>query len=131
MDGSDAVGNLGMRVRRVRKDRGLTQRVLASRMNVPRTYISKVEMGRVIPTLETLGRFAAALDISVTYLLSDESERLRDDAIGRIMDDSFLAEIAQVADRLNPVHRVLILRAVRDAASDHRNKKEQRRRVSI
>jgi transcriptional regulator with XRE-family HTH domain len=88
-------------------------------MNVPRTYISKVEMGRVMPTLETLGRFAAALDISVTHLLSDGSELLRDDAIGRIMDDPFLTEIAQVAGRLNAVHRALILRAIRDAASDH------------
>ena len=120
MDGSDAVRNLGMRVRRVRKDRGLTQRVLASRMHVPRTYISKVEMGRVMPTLETLGRIAAGLEINVTHLLSDESERLRDDAISRIMDDPFLAEIAQLAVRLNAVHRALILRAVRDAASDHR-----------
>jgi len=119
-DASDSVRNLGVRVRSVRKDRGLTQRVLASRMHVPRTYISKVEMGRVMPTLETLGRIAAGLEINVTHLLSDESERMRDDAIGRIMDDPFLAEIAQVANRLNAVHRALILRAVRDAASDHR-----------
>ena len=109
-----------MRVRGVRKGRGLTQRVPASRMNVPRTYISKVEMGRVMPTLETLGRFGAALGISVAHLLSNDSERLRDDAMGRIMDDPFVAEIAQLADRLNAVHRALILRAVRDAVSDHR-----------
>jgi hypothetical protein len=35
--------------------------------------------------------------------------------IAGILNDSFLAEIAQVADKLNPVHRALILRAVRDA----------------
>ena len=60
MDLLDPVKNLGMRVRDFRKERGLTQRILASRMNVPRTYISKVEMGRVVPTLVTLGRVAAA-----------------------------------------------------------------------
>ena len=94
---------------------------LSATMNVPRTYISKVEMGRVMPTLETLGRFGAALGISVAHLLSNDSERLRDDAIGRIMDDPFVAEIAQLADRLDAVHRALILRAVRDAVSDHRS----------
>ena len=113
---SDAVKNLGVRVREIRKELGLTQRVLACRMNVPRTYISKVEMGRVVPTLATLWRIAAGLEVSVTYLLCDESERRRGDEIARILADPFLADIAQVVDRLNAVHRALILRAVRDAA---------------
>jgi ribosome-binding protein aMBF1 (putative translation factor) len=64
---SDVVKNLGVRVREIRKERGLTQRVLASRMNVPRTYISKVEMGRVVPSLSTLWRIAAGFEVSVTY----------------------------------------------------------------
>ncbi len=114
---SDAVENLGVRVREVRKERGLTQRVLASRMNVPRTYISKVEMGRVVPSLSTLWRIAAGLEVSVTYLLCGESERRRDDEIARILADPFLSEIAQVVDKLNAVHRALILRAVRDGAA--------------
>jgi transcriptional regulator with XRE-family HTH domain len=113
---SDAVKNLGVRVREIRKERGLTQRVLARRMNVPRTYISKVEMGRVVPSLCTLWRIAAGFEVSVTYLLSDESERRRDDEIARILADPFLAEIAQMVDKLNAVHRALVLRVVRDAA---------------
>jgi transcriptional regulator with XRE-family HTH domain len=82
---SDAVKNLGVRVREIRKERGLTQRVLACRMNVPRTYISKVEMGRVVPSLSTLWRIAGDLEVSVTYLLCDESKRRRDDEIARIL----------------------------------------------
>jgi transcriptional regulator with XRE-family HTH domain len=112
---SDAAKNLGPRIREIRKERGMTQRVLACRMNVPRTYISKVEMGRVVPTLVTLERIAAGLKASVIYLLCDESARRRGDVIAGILNDPFLAEIAQVADKLNPVHRALILRAVRDA----------------
>jgi transcriptional regulator with XRE-family HTH domain len=118
---SDAVKNLGSRVREIRKERGMTQRVLACRMNVPRTYISKVEMGRVVPALVTLERIAAGLEVSETYLLCDESARRRDDVIAGIVNDPFLAEIAQVADKLNPVHRALILRAVRDAVEYHPN----------
>jgi transcriptional regulator with XRE-family HTH domain len=114
-EGSDAVKNLGVRIREIRKERGMTQRVLACRMNVPRTYISKVETGRVVPALGTLERIAAGLDVIVTYLLCDESARRRDDVIAGIFNDPFLAEIAQLADKLNPVHRALILRAVRDA----------------
>ncbi len=116
----DPVKNLGIRVRDFRKERGLPQRVLASRMNVPRTYISKVEMGRVAPTLATLWRIATALEVTVIDLLSDEAARIRDDETTRILEDPFLAGIAQVADRLNAVQRALILRAVRDAAGNHR-----------
>ena len=112
---SDAVKNLGARIRVIRKERCTTQRVLACRMNVPRTYISKVEMGRVVPALGTLERIAAGLDVTVTYLLCDEWARSRDDVTAGISNDPFLAEIAQVSDKLNPVHRALILRAVRDA----------------
>ena len=115
---SDAVRNLGVRVREIRNAHGLTQRVLAYRMNVPRTYISKVEMGRVVPSLSTLWRIAAGLEVGVTCLLCDESER-RDVEFARILADPFLSEIAQVVDKLNAVHRALILRAVRDAACDH------------
>lgn len=113
---SDAVKNLGARVREIRKERGMSQRVLACRMNVPRTYISKVEIDRVAPSLSTLWRIAAGLEVSVTYLLCDESERRRDHEIAQILADPFLSEIAQVVDKLNAVHRTLILRAVRDGA---------------
>jgi hypothetical protein len=68
-----------------------------------------------VPTLVTLGRIAACLEVSATYLLCDESERRRVDVIAGILNDPFLAEVAQLADKLNPVHRSLILRAVRDA----------------
>jgi transcriptional regulator with XRE-family HTH domain len=113
MEVSDVVKNLGARVRESRKESGMTQWILACRMNVPRTYISKVEMGRVVPTLVTLERFAAGLDVSVIYLLCDESVCRRDDVIAGILGDPFLAEIAQLADKLDPVHRALILRTVR------------------
>jgi len=119
MADSEAIKNLGLRVRRIRNERRLTQEVLAGRMDVPRTYISKVEMGRVVPTLATLWRIAAALEVTLIDLFSDEATRRRDDEVARILEDPFLAEIAQAVDKLNAVHRALILRAVREAANDH------------
>jgi len=121
IDVLDPVKNLGARIRDFRKEGGLTQRVLACRMNVPRTYISKVEMGRVVPTLATLWRVAAALEVTVTDLLSGVAERRREDEDARILKDPFLAEIAEALDKLNTVHRALILRAVREAAGNHRS----------
>ncbi len=45
-------------VREIRRARHLSQRQLASRMQVPRTYISKIENGKAIPTLGSLERLA-------------------------------------------------------------------------
>ena len=42
-------------VRDIRRSRRLSQRQLAGRMQVPRTYISKIENGKAVPTLSSLG----------------------------------------------------------------------------
>ena len=48
-------------VKEIRRARHLSQRQLAGRMQVPRTYISKIENGKAIPTLGSLQRLAEAL----------------------------------------------------------------------
>ena len=45
-------------VRDLRHVRNLSQRQLAARMGVPRTYISKIENGKAMPTLSSLDRLA-------------------------------------------------------------------------
>ncbi len=127
MADSEAIKNLGLRVRRIRNERRLTQEVLAGRMDVPRTYVSKVEMGRVVPTLATLMRVAAALEVTVTDLLSDAGKLRRDD-VAHVLADPFLTEIAPFVDNLNSVQRALILRAVHDAASRHGHHEQEQRR---
>jgi len=50
-------------VRDLRHVRNLSQRQLAARMSVPRTYISKIENGKAMPTLSSLDRLARALEV--------------------------------------------------------------------
>lgn len=56
-------------VRGWRRVRGLTQKQLASAAHLPRTYISRIENGRILPGLTTLGRVAVALHIGLPSLL--------------------------------------------------------------
>src|SRR6185503_900481 len=49
---------------------GLSQRQLAGRMAVPRTYVSKIENEKATPTLSSLERLARALEVTVPDLLS-------------------------------------------------------------
>jgi transcriptional regulator with XRE-family HTH domain len=106
-------------VRDIRKARHLSQRQLAGRMQVPRTYISKIENGKAIPTLGSLERLARALDVDISQLVRD-ARSVRDEEVAAIFADSFLAEIAALLPHLEPMHRTLFAGAVRDAALGRR-----------
>jgi transcriptional regulator with XRE-family HTH domain len=106
-------------VRDIRKARHLSQRQLAGRMQVPRTYISKIENGKAIPTLGSLERLAAALEVDISQLVRD-SRSVRDEEVAAIFADPFLAEIAALLPNLEPMHRTLFQGAVRDAALGRR-----------
>ena len=106
-------------VRDIRKARHLSQRQLAGRMQVPRTYISKIENGKAIPTLGSLERLAAALDVDISQLVRD-ARSVRDEEVAAIFADQFLAEIAALLPHLEPMHRTLFQGAVRDAAMGRR-----------
>lgn len=115
----DAGSQVANQVRDIRRGRHLSQRQLAARMNVPRTYISKIENGKAIPTLGSLERLAAALDVDVSKLVRDSRSR-REEEIGAIFSDPFLAEVAALLPHLDSLKRTLFLSAVRDAAAGRR-----------
>jgi transcriptional regulator with XRE-family HTH domain len=61
--------NIAAGVRGWRRLRGLTQKQLASAAHLPRTYISRIENGRILPGLGTLERVAGALQVGLAALL--------------------------------------------------------------
>ena len=106
-------------VREIRRVRHLSQRQLASRMQVPRTYISKIENGKAIPTLGSLERLAEALEVDMRQLVRDSRSR-REEEVAAILSDPFLAEIATMLPRLDSLHRTLLYGSVRDMATGRR-----------
>ncbi len=54
---------LGVRLRGLRTEAGLTGAVLAQRAGVGQPTVSKVENGRMVPSLDVLGRLSVALDL--------------------------------------------------------------------
>ncbi|MGA2727830.1 MAG: helix-turn-helix transcriptional regulator [Terracidiphilus sp.] len=106
-------------VREIRRARHLSQRQLASRMQVPRTYISKIENGKAIPTLGSLERLANALEVEVSALVRDSRSR-REEEVAAILADPFLAEIASLLPHLDSLHRTLVYGSVRDMATGRR-----------
>ena len=62
-------GEIGRRVRRLREERRLTQEALAEAAGVSVPYVSHIERGIKTPSLGTLLRLSAALDVTVDTLL--------------------------------------------------------------
>ena len=61
---------LGHRVKNLRERLGLSQARLAERADLDTTYISGIERGRRNPGLNTLGRLARALNVSLPAFVS-------------------------------------------------------------
>ena len=106
-------------VRDLRHVRNLSQRQLAGRMGVPRTYISKIENGKAMPTLSSLDRLAKALEVDISALLRDAPTRHSAETT-MLMADPFLAEIAQYTSQLDSLQRSIFLNHVRELAQGRR-----------
>ncbi len=106
-------------VRDARRGRNLSQRQLAGRMQVPRTYISKIENGKAMPTLSSLERLATALEVDMCNLLHDARNRQHDDP-NSVLSDPFLSEIAPLISKLDALQRSMFLNQVRDMALGRR-----------
>jgi transcriptional regulator with XRE-family HTH domain len=105
--------NLATSIRSLRLRNGLSQRQLAARMSVPRTYVSKIENEKATPTLSSLERLARALEVTVPDLLSG-GERNRQEEIGELMKDQFIAELMPFVSQLNGMQLSSVLAQVRD-----------------
>jgi transcriptional regulator with XRE-family HTH domain len=108
-------------VRDLRHVRNLSQRQLATRMNVPRTYISKIENGKAMPTLSSLDRLARALQVDISALLRDAPTRHKDET-AVLMTDPFLAEIAKYTAHLTTTQKSIFLNHVREIAQGRARK---------
>ncbi|HEX3437876.1 MAG TPA: helix-turn-helix transcriptional regulator [Pseudacidobacterium sp.] len=106
-------------VRDIRRARKLSQRQLAGRMQVPRTYISKIENDKAMPTLSSLARLANALEVDICALLRDARSRRQEEAAA-VLADPFLAEIAPYVCHMDAYQRSIFLNQVRDMAMGRR-----------
>lgn len=106
-------------IRTLRHKTGLSQRQLALRMSVPRTYVSKIENEKATPTLSSLARLAKALEVTVPDLL-EGSANLRDMQVRELLNDEFISQISPFILRLDPLQRSTVLSQLRDLSAHPR-----------
>ena len=61
---------IGKRIRNLRQQQGYTQEALAEEVDLSAPFISHIERASKKASLETISRIAAALNVTVDYLLT-------------------------------------------------------------
>lgn len=69
---------LGSIIKQKRNEAGMTQDQLSSATNLSRNYISDIENGRYMPSLNSLSKIAICLDIDLNVLKMTE---IQDDCL--------------------------------------------------
>jgi len=67
--------NLGKRLRQIREAKKLSQRDVERKGGLTKRYVSRVENGHTIPNVETLQKFANAVEVPVYQILFEEPRR--------------------------------------------------------
>lgn len=63
--------NIGDRLRSIREEKKLSQGDVEKRTGLLRCYVSRVENGHTVPAVETLEKFARALEVPMYQLFYD------------------------------------------------------------
>ena len=119
--------NIGEVIKTYRSQRGLSQGDIERRTGLLRCYLSRVENGHTVPSLETLAKIAEAMDISLAdFFPGTETPRDKETQkmLGELSQDEirFLVEIKrgrrpQCRTRRTPTAAIGRLGSIRDRES--------------
>ena len=109
--------SIGGTIRAYRLQKGMSQGDIEKRTGLLRCYLSRVENGHTVPSLETLQKIAYALDLQLAQFFSDEAVS-REMSSLRLSEEEirFLTQIQRYASRLSENDRKLLLAMVRKFA---------------
>ena len=97
---------LGENIANRRRELGLTQMVLAERLDIGQDALSRMEKGMISPKIGRLRDVAAALECSVPSLFREQDSN---------MDKAFaMADLAEALAALSPKRRAIAIRAIRE-----------------
>jgi transcriptional regulator with XRE-family HTH domain len=109
---------IGTTIRGYRLQKGLSQGDIEKRTGLLRCYLSRVENGHTVPSLDTLAKIAQALDLPLAQFFVEDSlgrelnpQKLTDDEL------RFLTQIRRYSTNLNDSDRKLLLAMVKKFAA--------------
>ncbi len=109
---------IGLTIRGYRLKKGLSQGDIEKRTGLLRCYLSRVENGHTIPSLDTLTKIASALELPLSQFFA-ETDPARDVESQKLSDEEirFLTQIRRYSSNLNDSDRRLLLAMVKKFAA--------------
>ena len=110
--------DVGDRLKQFREFKGLSQGEIEGRTGLFRCYISGVENGHIVPSIETLEKFAHALDVPLYQLLYEGEKPPKslkthaqeiDDWASRGKGRRMFSKLQKAAQRMSVPDRALLL----------------------
>jgi transcriptional regulator with XRE-family HTH domain len=111
--------NIGETIRNYRLQRSMSQGDIEKRTGLLRCYLSRVENGHTIPSLDTLAKIAGAMDLPLSQFFA-EGNTNGHKGLPQLSDDEvrFLSQMRRYAVNLNDSDRKLVLAMVKKMASN-------------
>jgi transcriptional regulator with XRE-family HTH domain len=98
---------LSQNIKRARKEKHFTQEQLAELVNCSTVFISQIETGVRVPSLETLYNIADVLGVSFDYLFSEKNEtpdsNIYKSAINKLIQTRSVKEMKLIFDVVNTI----------------------------
>jgi transcriptional regulator with XRE-family HTH domain len=109
---------IGTTIRAHRLQKGLSQGDIEKKTGLLRCYLSRVENGHTVPSLDTLAKIAQALDLPISQFFAEDSLN-RDLNTQKLSDEElrFLTQIRRYSTNLNESDRKLLLAMVKKFAA--------------
>ncbi len=109
--------NIGTTIRSYRLQKGMSQGDIEKRTGLLRCYLSRVENGHTVPSLETLQKIARALDLQLSEFFAEEVIAKEMSSLNLSEDEiRFLTQVQRYSAHLNESDRRLLLAMVRKFA---------------
>ncbi len=110
---------IGTTIRGYRLQRGMSQGDIEKRTGLLRCYLSRVENGHTVPSLDTLAKIAQAMDIPLSQFFVEEGAPVEMPQGVTLSEDEirFLSQVQRYSSNLSDGDRKLLLAMVRKFAA--------------
>ena len=111
--------NIGETIRSFRLQKGMSQGDIEKRTGLLRCYLSRVENGHTVPSLDTLARIATAMDLPLARFFNETAGENGSKPVPHLPEDEvrFLTQIRRYSPGLNESDRKLVIAMVKKMAA--------------
>ncbi len=110
--------NIGQTIKDYRLQKGMSQGDIEKRTGLLRCYLSRVENGHTVPSLDTLAKIAGAMELPLSQFFMENGRENGSKGLPQLTEDEvrFLTQMRRYTAQLNDSDRKLVLAMVKKMA---------------